>query len=67
VEEAYVWLCSQIGGQLDRPWFSSVQVTLAPGIGLGDVESPIGRLVGEELGQMARFTRQLASGDYPIQ
>jgi S-adenosylmethionine synthetase len=66
VEEVYVWLCSQIGRPLDQPWFSSVQVGLASGVGLGDVDSSIRNLVREELGQMARFTEKLARGDFPI-
>jgi S-adenosylmethionine synthetase len=67
IEEVYVWLCSQIGRPLDQPWFSSVQVELASGAALGDVESPIRRLVGEELGRISQFTEQLARGELPIQ
>jgi len=67
VEETHVWLCSQIGQRLDRPWLSSVQVVLAPGTGLDDVESSIRHLVAEELGQMALFTERLARGEFPIQ
>jgi S-adenosylmethionine synthetase len=66
VEEAYVWLCSRIGQPLDDPWSATVQLTLAPGASLTDVEARINELVHEELANVYQFTERLTRGEFPI-
>ncbi|GIX47220.1 MAG: S-adenosylmethionine synthetase [Candidatus Tectimicrobiota bacterium] len=66
VEEVYVWLCSQIGAPIDRPWVTSVQVRLAPGTGLYEVERPITDLVEAELANMPAFIERLVHGAIPV-
>jgi S-adenosylmethionine synthetase len=41
VQEAYVWLCSQIGRAIDDPWSVAVDCTLTPGVTLADVRADI--------------------------
>jgi S-adenosylmethionine synthetase len=53
VQEAYVWLCSQIGRPIDQPWSAAVSCVLAPGVGPGDVEPAIRSIVEEQLRQLA--------------
>ena len=66
VEEVYVWLCSQIGRALDDPWAVSVELTLAPGAAIGDVERPIRDLVQRELADVRSFTDRLCRGEFPV-
>ena len=66
VEEATIWLCSQIGMPLDQPWSVAVQVSLTPGVGIADVAKPIRELVRRELMEMPTFTKRVTAGDLPI-
>jgi S-adenosylmethionine synthetase len=66
VEEIYVWLCSQIGQPVDRPWITSAQVVLAPGATLADVESAIQDIVHGELCDLPSFIERLARGAFPV-
>lgn len=49
VDEAYVWLCSQIGQPIDKPWSACVQVSLAPSCRLEDVRESIDGIVQQSL------------------
>lgn len=66
VEEVYVWLCSQIGAPIATPWVASVQVVLAPGAGLADVERPIKAIMDAELADMPAFVARLQRGELPV-
>jgi S-adenosylmethionine synthetase len=66
VTEVYVWLCSQIGGPIDRPWLASVQVLLAPGVALADVDQAIQDLMHAELADVHAFTDRLVRGELPV-
>lgn len=52
VEEAYVWLCSQIGQPIEEPWSSAVSVVLDPNVDFHDVSSEIKTIVGEHLSRI---------------
>jgi S-adenosylmethionine synthetase len=64
--EVYVWLCSQIGQPVDRPWLTAAQVLLAPGASLADVEAPIGEIIQTELAALPQFIEQLTRGVVPV-
>ncbi|MFQ5857916.1 MAG: methionine adenosyltransferase [Anaerolineae bacterium] len=66
VEEAYVWLCSQIGHPVDEPWIASAQVVLAPRAGLPDVEPAIREIIDRELADLRSFTDRLARGELSV-
>jgi S-adenosylmethionine synthetase len=66
VAEVYVWLCSQIGQPVDRPWITAVQVILAPGASLADVHAPITDIMHTELATLPRFIEQWTRGVWPV-
>jgi S-adenosylmethionine synthetase len=66
VEEVYVWLCSQIGQPVDRPWIASAQVVLQPGAGLPDVKPAIEEIIDRELADIRTFTERLARGELSV-
>ena len=66
VQEAYVWLCSQIGAPLEAPWMVSAQVLLAPGTALVDVQGPIQEIMEAELADMPAFVDRLVHGTIPV-
>jgi S-adenosylmethionine synthetase len=49
VRESYVWLCSQIGQPIDKPWSTSVRVSLEPGVDVDDVEDEVNAIVSQQL------------------
>jgi S-adenosylmethionine synthetase len=66
IEEVYVWLCSQIGGRLDEPWFVSAHVALAEGVILSDVRSPMEELIHRELRDIQTFSARLSRGELSV-
>jgi S-adenosylmethionine synthetase len=66
VEEASVWLCSQIGRPLDDPWSVAVQVVPKPDVVKTDLESAIQNVVSAELGGLPAFVERLVRGDLPV-
>lgn len=66
VDEVYVWICSQIGEPLDRPWRASVQLALASGTETSDVESAVRDIVHNRFTTIADFTTQLSHGELPV-
>ncbi len=53
VNEAYVWLCSQIGKPIDQPWSSAVGCVLEPGAEIGDVNDDVQAIIHQHLEQAA--------------
>jgi S-adenosylmethionine synthetase len=66
VAEVSVWLCSQIGQPVDRPWITAAQVILAPGARATDVETPIREIIQADLATLPSFITQLTSGAFPV-
>jgi len=66
VDEATVWLCSQIGRRLDDPWSISVELVPEPGATLQDLESPVSRVIMNELHGLPRFVERLCQGEFPV-
>lgn len=66
VQEVDVWLCSQIGAPIETPWVTAVQVALAPGVDVPDVEKMITDIVDAELADMPTFTARLIRGELPV-
>lgn len=66
IEEVYVWLCSQIGRALEDPWAVSVELALAPGAAVDDLQRPIEELVQRELAGVRAFTDRLCRGEVPV-
>ncbi|NIL97194.1 MAG: S-adenosylmethionine synthetase, partial [Planctomycetales bacterium] len=66
VEEAYVWLCSQIGRPVELPWFASVGVVLAPDAVVSDVDGPVRKIVHQQLAEMPDFCERLLRGEWTV-
>jgi S-adenosylmethionine synthetase len=66
VAEVSVWLCSQIGQPVDRPWSTAAQVILAPEVSRTDVEIPIREIIHADLTALPSFITQLTSGAFPV-
>ena len=66
VDEAYVWLCSQIGGPLDEPWSVSANVALQPYAVLSDVERPIREVISSEIANVEQLAERLSCGDFEL-
>jgi S-adenosylmethionine synthetase len=65
LEEAYVYIAARIGDPIDQPW-TSVQVVLRRGAGLGDIESAIAGVVEAELARLPTLCRELIRGEYAV-
>jgi S-adenosylmethionine synthetase len=65
IAEVTVYLMARIGEPVDRPW-TSVQVMLAAGAALGDVERSIRAVVTEATAGLPAFREALAQGEPPI-
>lgn len=66
VEEVSIWLCSQIGGALDQPWFASAQVALEKGTSINDVAPRIREIIHHEIANIGAFTQRVTRGDFPV-
>ena len=66
VAEVSVWLCSQIGQPVDRPWITAAQVILAPGASRTDIETPIREIIHADLAALPSFITQLTYGAFPV-
>lgn len=66
VEEATVWLCSQIGRPIDEPWMTTVEVALARGAAVDDVRQPIEQIVTEELADIGSLVKRLTRGELHV-
>ena len=65
LREVYVHLATRIGEPVDRPW-AGVQLALADGVALRDVEQPVRDIIDGELARMPIFKRELIGGQYPV-
>ncbi len=65
LEEVYVNLAARIGDPVDRPW-TSVQVVLRRGVGLGDVEPVIAEIVEAELARLPALRAELIRGEHAV-
>jgi len=65
LREVYVHLATRIGEPVDRPW-TGVQLVLAEGVALGDVERRVREVVEAELARMPVFRSELVLGQYPV-
>lgn len=66
VDEATVWLCSQIGRRLNDPWSIAVELVPKQGVALQEVESPASQIITDELNRLPVFMEQLCQGEIPV-
>jgi len=60
LEEVYVHLAARIGEPVDRPW-TGVQVVLAEGMALSDIEAAVSDVVEHELARLPAFRAELVA------
>jgi S-adenosylmethionine synthetase len=65
LEEANVYVAARIGDPVDQPW-TSVQVVLRRGAGLGDVESTISGVIEAELARLPALCLELIRGEHAV-
>jgi S-adenosylmethionine synthetase len=63
--EVYVHLAARIGEPVDRPWVG-IQVVLAEGVALPDVETAIRETVDAETARLPEFRARLGRGEFPV-
>jgi S-adenosylmethionine synthetase len=66
IHQVYVWLGSQIGSPIDQPAIASVQLILAPGCALADVQPAVESLIQHALASIHDFTALLIRGEMPV-
>jgi len=66
VEEAYIWLLSQIGKPIDEPAIAAAQVVLAPGCSLKTVQDRVKDVIDGELAEIEDFCKKLAYGQISV-
>jgi len=66
INEAYIWLCSQIGKPIDKPLIASAHLILKPGIDIKIIKPDIENIIEEELKNIYKFTAELSLGKYPV-
>lgn len=66
VEEAAVWLCSQIGRPLDDPWSVSVELIPAADACAADLEPDVREVIQAEFLELPRFLDRLERGELPV-
>jgi S-adenosylmethionine synthetase len=66
VQQAHVWLCSQIGRPIDQPWLTSVEVALADDATMADVRQPIEEVVQSELADVYSLIQRLVRGELRV-
>jgi S-adenosylmethionine synthetase len=66
VEEASVWLCSQIGRPLNDPWSVAVEFVPKSDAGAVDLEPAIQEVIAAQLRGMPAFVERLVRGELPV-
>jgi S-adenosylmethionine synthetase len=65
VVQVYVHLAARIGEPVDRPW-TAIQVVLADGVALPEVEEAIRQVIETELDRLPAFRSELIRGEHPV-
>lgn len=66
VDEAIVWLCSQIGRKLDDPWSIAVALSPSDGNSVAELQSPVTQIIQTELHALPSFIERLCRGELPV-
>jgi len=66
IREITIWLCSQIGMPIDRPWTVSAQLNLEPETNLDDVRDSVTEVIDRQLEGILSFTQRLARGEFAV-
>lgn len=66
VEEATVWLCSQIGRPIADPWSVAVEILPKPDATSADVETGVQEVIASELRNLPVFVERLTRGELPV-
>ena len=66
VEEATVWLCSQIGRPIADPWSVAVEILPKPDACAADVETGVQQVITTELSNLPAFVERLTRGELPV-
>jgi S-adenosylmethionine synthetase len=65
LEEVYVHLATRIGDPVDDPRVA-VEVVLAKGAALGDVEASLREVVAAEVARLPEFRQELVRGEHAV-
>jgi S-adenosylmethionine synthetase len=66
VEEAYVWLCSQIGRPINDPLLAASQIVPKADANIQDINPAITTIIEDELASLPQFTQQILTGNFQV-
>ncbi len=66
VEEATVWLCSQIGRPLADLWSVAVEIIPSSGASAADLDVAIRGVIADELRNLPALIERLVRGELPV-
>lgn len=66
VEEATVWLCSQIGRPIADPWSVAVEILPKPDATPSDIEAGVEQVIHSQLSKLPAFVERLTRGELPV-
>lgn len=66
LEEATVWLCSQIGRPLADPWSIAIELLPKPETGAADLEPEVHDVIAAELSDLPAFVERLTRGEMSV-
>jgi S-adenosylmethionine synthetase len=66
VEEAYIWLLSQIGKPIDQPAIAAAQIIMKQNIPIKPVQKEVEEVINYELEHIDKFCIDLAHGRIPV-
>jgi S-adenosylmethionine synthetase len=66
VEEAYVWLCSQIGRPINDPLLAASQIIPKADASIHDFDSAITTIIEDELASLPQCTQQILTGNFQV-
>ena len=66
IEEVTVWLCSQIGQPLERPWSVAVEIITNATAAGNDFEAAVNNIIAAELAEMPALVDRLTRGELPV-
>lgn len=66
LEEATVWLCSQIGRPLADPWSIAIELLPQPETGAADLEPEVHDVIAAELSDLPAFVERLTRGEMSV-
>ena len=66
IEEATVWLCSQIGRPLNDPWSVAIELLPKPETCKADLQLEVQNVIDAELNNLPALVERMTRGELPV-